>query len=183
MRFLCCLLLLSLLPLFSALSQYTAACPALDTAMSYAGTTELTGHNDGPAVEKFLHSVGRRRGDSWCAAFVSYCLTAAKAKQPAVRSGLARSFIRKNSIKANDVLIGKVKIKPGTIVVWRKGQTISGHIGFVRSWGEQCGKTVEGNTSSNERGSQDNGEGVYLKNRCIQPANYFRITNFTLVKY
>ena len=181
MRFLCLLLLLLSLPLSSAHSQ-----AQLDTAKKYLGTTELTNHNDGPVVEKFLHSVGRHKGDSWCAAFVSYCLTAASVKEPTVRSGLARSFILKSSIKANDVLIGKYKIQPGTILVWREGTTIHGHVGFVESWQRQFGKTIEGNTtpSSSLRSSlsEANGDGVYRKSRSIQPGNYFRITNFTLVK-
>jgi len=176
MRFLCFLLLLLLL-----LPSQLRSQRHLDTARYYVGTTEKTGHNDGPVVEKFLATVGRHKGDSWCAAFVSYCLTAGKVISPSVRSGLALSFKLKQSIKANDVLIGKYKILPGTIVVWREGNTIHGHTGFVESWNRQSGKTIEGNTSPNDKGSQSNGGGCYRKNRSIQPGNYFRLTCFTEV--
>ena len=187
MRFLCFLLLLLLLPL-SQLHSNPPLHPSqegskkwLDTARYYVGTLEKTNHNDGPVVEKFLASVGRHKGDSWCAAFVSYCLTAGKVISPSIRSGMAINFKVKQSIKANDVLIGKYKILPGTIVVWREGATVHGHTGFVESWNRQSGKTIEGNTSSSGSGSQSNGDGCYRKNRSIQPGNYFRLTCFTRV--
>jgi hypothetical protein len=148
---------------------------------------EETNHNDGPVVEKFLQSVGRKKGDSWCAAFVSYCLQAGNASFPSIRSGFARSFKLPGSIKANDVLIGKYKILPGTIIVWEKGSTVFGHVGFVESWDKQSGITIEGNTSRDwafhlfTNANKNNADGVYRKNRSIQPANYFRITCFTQV--
>lgn len=157
----------------------------LDTAKFYLGTKELTGKNDGEAVERFLKSVGRKKGDAWCAAFASYTLIAAKnVKEPTVRSGLARSFVTKKSIKAADVL-RKIKTIPvGSLVIWRKGTSISGHIGILRDdWAGEKGKTIEGNTSSGAAGSQYDGDGVFARTRKIEPANYFRITDFTLVTY
>lgn len=171
------LLLLPLLPL-------KAQNPAhLDTALAYVGVTELTNHNDGPEVEKFLKSVGRHKGDAWCAAFVSACLTYAHVVNPSVRSGLARSFKTKKSVNALRVLEGQYIVPVGSIVGWQNGTTISGHTGFTREvWKGVRGKTVEGNTSSGLKGSQDNGDGVYNKNRSIQPANYFRLTWFLEVE-
>ena len=152
-------------------------------AQSYIGTTELTGHNDGVNVEKFLRSVGLSKGNPWCAAFVSNCLIEAGVREPSIRTALARKFITKQSIKASDVLIGKVNIKPGTIVVWQKGNTVFGHVGFIeKQIDKQNFITIEGNTSSGIKGSQSDGDGVYRRSRAIQPANYFRITAFTLVK-
>jgi hypothetical protein len=160
----------------------------LDTAISYIGTVELTNHNDGPIVEKFLRIVGRKKGDSWCAAFVSYCLKAAEVSYPGIRSGLARSFRLKNSIRAREVLTGKQKIFPGTIIVWEKGNTVFGHVGFVEKWFKQNGVTIEGNTCRNgacpvfTKDDQSNFEGVFRKKRSIEPGNYFRITCFTQVQ-
>jgi hypothetical protein len=159
----------------------TAQQKCLQVAKSFVGTKEATGHNDGKAVEMFLQSVGRHKGDSWCAAFVSYCLTKANVKDPQVRSGLARSFKLKKSIRARDVMLGIKNIPAGTLVIWEKGKTISGHIGFVKKWWKDSGYTVEGNTSSGQTGSQADGDGVYNRFRKIEPANYFRITSFTLV--
>jgi len=181
MRFTCLVFALSLVLLLSTAN----AQPHLDTALSYVGTKELTGHNDGKAVEMFLHSVGRHKGDSWCAAYVSYCLTAGHVKSPAVRSGLARSFKQSPGlIKANDVLMKIKSVPAGSIVGWEKGNTISGHIAFtIKRWCGISGNTVEGNTSSGISGSQSDGDGVYKRIRSIQPANYFRIKWFVLVSY
>jgi len=87
----------------------------------------------------------------------------------------------KTSIKANDVLLGTKIIPDGSLIIWEKGSTISGHIGFVEKWNKISGKTIEGNTSSGKVGSQSDGDGVYVRTRYIEPANYFRITSFTLV--
>ena len=155
----------------------------LKIAISYVGTTELTGHNDGPKIEYIIRHGGGAPHASYCAYFVSFCLDSAHVKTPTVRSGLARSFKLKNSIKANDVLIGKVKILPGTILVWQKGETINGHTGFTRYWFTKSGGTTEANTSPGTTGSQANGGGIYDRTRSIEPANFFRITAFTPVTY
>lgn len=152
-------------------------------AKSYVGTIEKTGHNDGTKIEWIIKSGGGAKGSSYCAYFVTKCIDSAKVKEPKTRSGLARSFKLKSSIKANDVLLGKIKIARGTIIVWEKGETINGHTGFVDIWGTVSGTTIEGNTSPGTSGSQADGDGIWNRKRKIEPANYFRITCFTLVKY
>ncbi len=170
---------LLLLSAYHNLAQLkTANYKYIDTAFSYVGTTELTGHNDGYNVEKFLKSVGRKKGDSWCAAYVSYCLTAVKHPFK-VRSGLARNFVTKQSILSSDVIKKIKKIEPGYLVIWQRGNTINGHVGFVVDVGEKNITTIEGNTSSGEKGAQADGDGVYIRKRIIQPYNYFRIKWFT----
>ncbi|HEX2868734.1 MAG TPA: CHAP domain-containing protein [Ignavibacteriales bacterium] len=151
-------------------------------AQSFVGVKEKTGHNDGPEVEMFLKSVGLGKGYAWCAAFVSYCLDKARVEFPKIRSAIARSFETKESIKAIDVLLGKKKVKDGSIVVWRKGSGLQGHTAFVTHWDRDKGETIEGNTSSGASGSQRDGDGVYKRKRKIEPANYFRITSFLEVK-
>jgi hypothetical protein len=199
MRFLCLLLLLLLQPLSPVLRTHLHSLPFekggtgrvprhLDTAKSYIGTVEKTNHNDGPEVEKFLKSVGRKKGDSWCAAFVSYCLQAANVSYPRINSGLARNFKLKTSLKTRDVLIGKSRVLPGMIVIWEKGSTVFGHAGFVEKWNKQNGITIEGNTrrdgacTVSTKNDQPNPDGVFRKYRSIQPGNYFRITCFTPVR-
>lgn len=49
-------------------------------AGSQLGVTELTGHNDGPAVESYLKSVGLGKGYPWCMAFVYWCTKRAAQK-------------------------------------------------------------------------------------------------------
>jgi len=154
----------------------------LDTAFSYIGIKEATGHNDGVEVERFLKSVGRKKGDSGCAAFVSYCLTVTNHPFP-VRSGLARSFVTKKSILATKVLQGQKQVETGDLIIWQNGNTISGHIGFVILVKDKKYITIEGNTSSGQKGAQADGDGVYIKTRTIQPYNYFRVKWFTRINY
>ena len=86
-------------------------------------------------------------------------------------------------MKASRVLLGQKVPKGGDLIIWRKGNTIFGHIGFVLTWDGACGTTIEANTSDGAYGSQSNGDGVYVRERCIQPGNYFRIVSFTPVTY
>ena len=80
--------------------------------------------------------------------------------------------------------MGVQTIPAGWIIVWRKGETIFGHAGFVvQEWKGATGKTWEANTSSGIRGSQSNGDGMYYRTRTIYPLEYLRITHFTPVEY
>lgn len=155
--------------------------PHLEVAKSFLGITERSGKNDGKEVEMFLSFVGRKKGDSWCAAFVSYCLWKSNVKYPKIKSGLAQHFRSKNSVEAREVLFGK-KIPAGSLVIWQKGNSIYGHIGFVIEWERESGITIEGNTSPPED-SKSIYEGVFIKKRKIEPANYFRIRWFEQVIY
>jgi hypothetical protein len=172
------LLLVSLLP-----NPTFGQAKHIQSALSFVGVKEKTGHNDGVAVEMFLHSVGLHKGDSWCGAFVGFNLTTAQVDLPKMRSGLAVNYITKTSIAAKDVLIGVKQVPDGSIFIFRHGTTIHGHTGFVLHWNKSSGSTVEGNTSSGTAGSQSDGDGVYKRTRYIQPANYFRIVYFTPVTY
>lgn len=154
----------------------------MDTALSYVGTTEQA-PNQGPAIDRFLSDVHLQPGNPYCAAFVSYSLDAAgNVLSPTVRSGLATNFITARSIPSRLVLRGTVSIPTGAILIFRKGQTIHGHTGFVIVWAKSEGITVEANTSPDRSGNQSDGGGVWIRHRAIQPANYFRITDFTPVR-
>lgn len=56
---------------------------AVRQAGSQLGVTELTGHNDGIAVEKYLKSVGLGKGYAWCMAFMYWCF-----KEAAIKLGV-----------------------------------------------------------------------------------------------
>lgn len=152
---------------------------ALNIARSLVGVKEEK-NNSGYWINKFLKTVGLKPGNEWCGAFIAFCLDSAKVKSLKVRSGLARRYIRNNSIKATKVLEGNMVIPSGSIIVWRRGNTIFGHVGFVEFWKGKNGTTIEGNTSSGKKGSQYAGDGVYRRYRTISPFNYFRITDFTI---
>lgn len=149
--------------------------PHLDTAISYynRGVKEKTNNNDGKEVEMFLRYVGLPKGNPWCAAFISYCEGVCTGILNKTKSALARNFITKKSISAKDVLYGRVVIKPGTLVIFQKGNALNGHIGTVYYWDKERGQLVEGNA----------GDKVSFMERSIQPRNYSRIISFTIVEY
>lgn len=119
--------------------------------------------------------VGSPLGSPYCAAAVSYSI-----RPNSLRSGLARALRNKNTFAALEVIQGKKQIKRGYIIIWQKGETISGHAGLAnRDWNGVKGETVEGNTSAGNKGSQSNGDGFFIRQRSIQPTAYFRIKYIT----
>ncbi len=170
------LLLISLQPLSASHSHKT-----YEIAKGFVGTKE-EGNNSGYWVERFLASCKLKKGAQWCAAFVNFCLDSTGVRGlPFTGSGLARHFATRNkTIKATEVLSKQLELPAGTIIVWRRGSTPFGHAGFVEKWKGKGGTTIEGNTSSGERGSQYDGGGVWRRKRTINPTNYFRITDFVV---
>lgn len=171
---------------------------AVGIAAGYVGTVEKGGANRGPEVEAFQRAVGIPPGSAWCAAFVGFVLSEAERQSgrrlvPAVRSGVATAYLGRESVRARDVLRGVERPQVGSLVIWRRGATWRGHVGFVLrddnaevrgpAWYLRCGRTIEGNTSSGSVGSQADGDGVWERVRCIQPGSYFRIVAFTPVRY
>lgn len=172
---------------FCLLILFVQDCVSLDLerdktliiAKSFVGTKEV-GKNSGYWVDKFLKSVRLKPGAEWCGAFVGFCLDSAKVKSLKIRSGLARKYVTKNSIKATSVIEKNMIIPKGSLLIWRRGNTIFGHVGIVEKWQGKNGSTIEGNTTSGKKGIQYAGNGVYARNRSIYPLNYFRITDFTI---
>jgi len=143
----------------------------VDSAKKYLYVREKP-DNRSTDIDRWNKYVRNPLGASYCAAFASSMVN-----DPKLKSGAAIRLIKKNSIKSDDVLKGK-KIEPGWIVIWRKGNSPFGHAGIVVSWDRKSGTTIEGNTSAG-KGSQSNGNGVFERQRKIEPFNYFRITHFT----
>jgi len=177
----CSLVWLLLLPLLWQPVKAQSHMPAnLDTALTYLGSLEV-GHNRGKAVEKFLHYVGLPAGNPWCASFVSYDNGVSGTTRPGIRTGLATRFITPRSIPARWVREGRSTISPGTIVIWRHGDSHFGHAALVVSWHRGCGITIEGNTVEGDYPAAR--QGVWIRHRCINPGNHFRIVAFTKVAF
>lgn len=173
--------MLCLLSVISSPPQYASErLKTLSIATGFIGVKEEWGTNRGYWVNRFLTNVKSKPGNQWCAAFVSFCLDSAGVKSLTTRSALARSFVRPYSVKATKVISENMEIPPGSIIVWRRGTTLFGHVGIVEQWRGKSGTTIEGNTSSGVKGSQNDGDGVYRRKRTINPYNYFRITDFTI---
>lgn len=164
----------------------TSIAPAhIKIASNYLGLKENKG-NKGNVIDFFLESVGAKpnSGWSWCAGFVRKVMDLAKVTYPTKRTGMAQGYKTDLSIKATDVLSGNKSLKDGWyLVIWAKGKTTSGHIGFLVVRKGNLYYTIEGNTSSGERGSQSNGDMVAFRKRYIEPLAYMRIIYFTPIRY
>ena len=151
----------------------------VDTAMQEVGEKEVEGPNEGPDIRKYMASVNLADGYSWCAGLVRWAMDQAGRDTPTVRSAAATDYITGRSVAARKMIRGTEVVSAGALVIWRRGDTWKGHIGIVRSWQQQCGRTVEGNTSSGDAGPQRDGDGVWPRRRCINPGSYFRIVAFS----
>jgi hypothetical protein len=128
------------------------------------------GYIEGPANNQTKY---QRANQPWCGAFVNWC-----AKQAGVRipncvytpSG-ATAFMDKKAW----TIAAKADPKPGDIVFFDfevDALDRIGHVGIViKNNGKGIITTIEGNTSSNKKGSQANGGEVCLKIRAYKKKN------------
>jgi hypothetical protein len=125
------------------------------------GVREATGNNDGKSVEVYLASVGLKKGNPWCAAFVCWTLSVNNISNP--KSGWSPALfpVSKVIYQPN---IGKYKPpqKADVFGIWFANLNRIAHVGFIDQWGKDFVITVEGNT--NDAGSRE-GDGVYKKRR------------------
>jgi len=130
---------------------------------------EATGKNDGKEVEAFLKSVDRKKGDSWCAAYVSYDLQFLKQRGynvDYIKSGWSPSFA------SNKYVIWKkgsnfVPFKMGDVfTIYFPSLKRAAHTGFIYRDETNSVITVEGNTSEDNYGQKTrDGNGVFKKRR------------------
>jgi hypothetical protein len=122
-------------------------------AMKEIGVRELTGNNDGPRVEEYLSCVRLKKGQPWCAAYVSYIFANAGFARP--RSGWSPDLVPKSRLSATAL--------PGNLLgIYFKKEGRIAHVGIIiREDGDYL-ISAEGNT--NVDGSRE-GDGVYLKRR------------------
>jgi hypothetical protein len=133
---------------------------------SQLGVRELSGKNDGKAVEAYLATVQLDKGYAWCAAFVKWCYLKSNVASASSINAMALSVN-----KAERHVYFKNKIlkepQPGdafTLYYAHLGRI--GHTGFFdRRINNNIYRTVEGNT--NEAGSRE-GDGVYAKIRSFK---------------
>ena len=139
--------------------------PVLDRAKFEIGYTEK---NDNETKYGAWYGVNKQ---PWCAIFVSWCYdkaglvdkVAAQSKKgfASCDAGL-KWFAKKNKI----VPVGEAK--EGDIVFFQfDNDAQPDHVGIVEKNMKRLKalKTIEGNTSPNNKGSQSNGGGVYQKKR------------------
>lgn len=157
--------------------------PLADSAAKFLWVRE-TRPNRGPGIDAMLRRVGLPPGHPWCAAFVSLLCDTAGVTWPTVRSAASQAFVVRGAIDAARILNGRDSVRRGDIVIWRNGNTWTGHIGVATDdWRGSSGPTIEGNTSAGTAGSQRDGNGVYRRTRKILRYDYFRIRYIVRPKY
>lgn len=131
---------------------------------------EVGGNNRGPAVREFLKATGLGEGYAWCCAFAVWCFLQAGATTIAHTAGV---WVMWDWARRNGYLVSRPF--RGDIVLYDfYGHGIQDHAGIVakvlsiRLVGRWYIKTIEGNTSSDDKGSQSEGDGVFVKRRLVR---------------
>jgi|GEM_PF-431307 len=174
--FLTCLFLGALFVVFGSMcfakSRYKLECSpilaekSLELMASQVGVIEATGKNDGLLVEEYQDSTGLNKGDAWCAALVYWSFsiyTSICNPNPLDKSGLAiRPFQKARRLGKKT----HYSVQKGDLIIWQVKNSWQGHVGRV--W--EVGKagwitTIEGNTNNGKRGSEREGNGVFMRKR------------------
>jgi hypothetical protein len=140
-----------------------------------AGAGEEGGNNKGPWVRKYLQPAGLAEGNSWCAAFISWCFLQAaggdKKKMPFKYSAGARNIYNQLRQKALVYDANRIMPMPGDIVTWWRVSMSSGfgHIAIVHHYKDGFLYTLEGNKAANVAGFS------YVKTRMDKLLGYGRI--------
>lgn len=133
----------------------------LSIAKSQLGIREATGKNDGLQVEQYLIYTNNKKGDPWCASFVSWVY--GQAGYPLPRTAWSPALFPLD--KRTD------KPQPADVfgIYFPKLKRIA-HCGIVEDSRANWIYTIEGNT--NLAGSRE-GDGVYRKLRHRRSIKYY----------
>ncbi len=119
---------------------------------------ETRGANRGPAVDSIILGNGGTLGDLWCAHSIGFCCRVGAVKQPQ-GSGAVGNW--KDWAEAN----GRLREDPQRGYLCFRKHVGASHIGIVKAGGVHTVWSIEGNTSPGVEGSQENGEGMYRRQR------------------
>lgn len=160
-----------------ALSNKDARTLMLCAAEACVGETEVGGNNRGNFVELCQQTVDNHaEGESWCMAFVESMIAYAELKT-GISSPIYSSehclTVWKNT--KPDYRVKNIPL-PGAIVIWRHGNTSSGHTGFVKEYSGSTMHTIEGNTGQHF----SDGDGVYQKVRSTSNDGKMKVTGFLI---
>jgi len=122
-------------------------------ANQQVGVREATGNNDGLRVEAYLASVNLRKGQPWCAAYVSWLFAEAGLAKP--RSGWSPDLFPSSRLARSAL--------PGNLIgIYSSELKRIAHVGMIMKQDGDWIVSCEGNTNVN--GSRE-GDGVYIKRR------------------
>jgi hypothetical protein len=135
-------------------------------AKGLLGTTEATGKNDGPVIEKIQAATGNKKGDPYCASFNYYVYREAGYGQLVPRSAWSPSWVaRPTWTRAQG---GRRPQPADAFGIWFASKERVAHTGLVLQWGEESVVTLEANTSpgaSAGSAADRNGDGIWSKRR------------------
>lgn len=122
---------------------------------------EELGPNHGKYVDDFLkESGGLGKGYPWCAASLNWVCEAVGAPNPEKNDASVVGW--KTWAKLN----GRLRTEPTRgFLCGLLNPNLTGHIGIIRSVEVDLVRSIEGNTSSGEKGSQRDGDGLYRRSR------------------
>jgi len=125
----------------------------VQAAENEVGVREKTGNNDGIRVEEYLATVGLKKPEPWCAAFV--CWVYAKEGFAKPRSGWSPDLFPLSRLARSAL--------PGNILgIYFPDKKRIAHVGIIIKEKDDFIYSVEGNTDV--AGSRE-GDGVYLRQR------------------
>lgn len=123
---------------------------------------EEKGNNHGRYIDDFLkESGGLNPGNPWCAASLNWCAEMVNAPNPDKADAAVIGW--RNWAKANGRLVDQPK--RGYLCGYITPGKTTGHIGIVRSVDGEFVRSIEGNTSSGQSGSQRDGDGLFRRTR------------------
>lgn len=134
-------------------------------ASKYIGTKEV-GSNGGTVIDK-IQKVFGMQGQQYCVMFALYVLLETEPKLNILKTASSQSLFEW-ALKNGYTYTDPTKVKAGDIVIWRKFNLWQGHAGLIASQYDlesQTFKTIEGNTSNGDYGSQRDGDGIYKRIR------------------
>jgi hypothetical protein len=135
------------------------------------------GSNAGTYVELIQETLGGADHEAWCMSAVQSAIAYAELKtgikSPVYASEHCMTCWRESPENQ------RVKFYParGAIVIWRHGNSDSGHTGVVCETDGETIVTVEGNTGP-EAGVQREGDGMYRKHRNIHGSGSMKVMGF-----
>ncbi len=151
----------------------------LQVASKYIGTKEEGGDNKGAQVEEFQKAVDDKAlCESWCMAFVQFCIKQVE-KLTGEESRLASSEHCLTVWNGTPKDLRVSSPEPGCVVIWRHGDSTSGHTGIVVSVSPDSFVTIEGNTGPGA-GVVREGDGVYQKTRTLAGSEQMKIVGFLM---
>lgn len=118
-----------------------------ELALSQVGVRELTGNNDGKQVERYLRSVGLKKGQPWCAAFMAWLHNERGIPNP--ESAWSPDWFRTNVVFDKfDKNQLDFESRPGQVFgLWFSSKKRIAHVGLIVAQTTRHYETVEGNTS------------------------------------